>query len=460
MTHSFTASIFREYDIRGVVGTTLHETDAYAIGLAFAVNAKSAQPNETPTVCVCRDGRLSSPDLMDALCRGLTDSGVNVTDIGLGPTPMLYFAAKTLGATGGIMVTGSHNPPDQNGFKFVLQNRAFYGADIQALRALGEQSHAIASARGARTAKKVQADYLAALLGAYAGEEELRVAWDAGNGAAGEVMSALIAKLPGKHLALNAAIDGTFPAHHPDPTVPENLEQLIATVRSQKCDLGIAFDGDGDRIGVVDDEGTILWGDQLLALLARDVLQERPGATIIADVKASSVLFEEVARLGGAPLMWKTGHSLVKSKMAETGAPLAGEMSGHIFFADHYYGFDDALYAAVRVLAMLSRTGKPLSEMRKSLPTRINTPEIRFPCDDDRKFAVIEEVQARLDAEKADFSTVDGVRVNTPDGWWLLRASNTQPMLVVRCESQSEAGLAMLKESLKNQLALSKVALP
>jgi phosphomannomutase len=213
-------------------------------------------------------------------------------------------------------------------------------------------------------------------------------------------------------------------------------------------------------IGVVDDEGTILWGDQLLALLARDVLQERPGATIIADVKASSVLFEEVTRLGGAPLMWKTGHSLVKSKMAETGAPLAGEMSGHIFFADHYSGFDDALYAAVRVLAMLSRVGQPLSEMRKSLPTRINTPEIRFPCDDDRKFAVIEEVQARLDAEKADFSAVDGVRVNTPDGWWLLRASNTQPMLVVRCESQSEAGLALLKESLKNQLALSKVALP
>ena len=286
------------------------------------------------------------------------------------------------------------------------------------------------------------------------------MAWDAGNGATGDIMTSLIGKLPGKHLPLNAAIDGTFPAHHPDPTVPENLEQLIATVKSQHCDAGIAFDGDGDRVGVVDDEGAILWGDQLVMLLAQDVLAERPGATIIADVKASAALFEEIARLGGVPLMWKTGHSLIKSKMAETGAPLAGEMSGHIFFADKYYGFDDGIYAAVRVLSMLAKSGKPLSTLRKALPKRINTPEIRFPCDDERKFTVITEVKARLTNDSADFSDVDGVRVNTADGWWLLRASNTQQMLVARCESKDNAGLERLKENLKEQLSLSSVALP
>ena len=457
-SRAFDHTIFREYDIRGVVGESLREEDAYFIAGAFARKALEADKNAV--VAVCRDGRLSSPDMMEAVCRGITDSGASVLDIGLGPTPMLYFAAKTLGATGGLMVTGSHNPPDHNGFKFVLQNRAFYGADIQELRVIGEAGLPIAPQRGIRTAKNVKADYVAALLAAYVGKEELRAAWDAGNGATGEIMSALCSKLPGKHLTLNPAIDGTFPAHHPDPTVPKNLEQLIATVRSQSCDIGIAFDGDGDRIGVVDNEGEIIWGDQLLMLLASDVLKERPGATIIADVKASGALFEEIKRLGGEPLMYKTGHSLIKSKMAETGAPLAGEMSGHIFFADKYYGFDDALYAAVRVLSMLSRAGKPLSSLRKALPQRINTPEIRFPCDDMRKFAVIDEVKARLTAEKADFSAVDGVRVNTQEGWWLLRASNTQPMLVARCEAENQAGLEVLKEGLRSQLSLSNVALP
>ncbi len=270
--------------------------------------------------------------------------------------------------------------------------------------------------------------------------ERLRVAWDAGNGATGEIMAALCQRLPGKHIALNEKIDGTFPAHHPDPTVPENLAQLIAAVKQDGLDVGIAFDGDGDRIGVVDDEGGILWGDQLLMLYGADVLREKPGATIIADVKASGALFEEIERLGGKPLMWKTGHSLIKSKMAETKSPLAGEMSGHIFFADKYFGYDDALYAAVRLISLLSRSGKKLSDLRKALPKRVNTPEIRFPCDDSRKFAVIDEVKARLKKAGADFSDVDGVRVSGPDGWWLLRASNTQPMLVARCEAKDEAG--------------------
>ncbi|MEE8172207.1 MAG: phosphomannomutase/phosphoglucomutase, partial [Alphaproteobacteria bacterium] len=259
---------------------------------------------------------------------------------------------------------------------------------------------------------------------------------------------------------LNEHIDGTFPAHHPDPTVPENLAQLIAEVRAGSCDLGIAFDGDGDRIGIVDGGGEILWGDQILALLSRQVLSNQPGATIIADVKASQVLFDEVARLGGTPLMWKTGHSLIKAKMAETGAPLAGEMSGHIFFADRYYGYDDALYAAVRMLGVISDEGQSLAQLRASLPGRVNTPELRFPCADARKFDTIEEVRHRLTEDGADVDAIDGVRVNTQDGWWLLRASNTQPVLVARCEAKDHPGLARLKQALVAQLSESGIEPP
>ncbi len=456
-SHRFTPTIFREYDIRGIVGQTLSTQDAYYIARAFATKAKQAQPDGV--VCVGRDGRMSSPDMHEAVCKGIIDSGLGVLDIGLGPTPMLYYTAYTRKAVGGVMITGSHNPPDHNGFKFVFQNQAFYGAAISELKTLAESGN-LASGAGKIEKQDMREIYIAALLKAYDGTRELSVAWDAGNGATGEIMTALTERLAGKHIALNEKIDGTFPAHHPDPTVPENLEQIIETVRTQKCDVGIAFDGDGDRLGVVDDEGTILWGDQLLMLYAADILREKPNATIIADVKASGALFEEIERLGGVPLMWKTGHSLIKSKMKETGSPLAGEMSGHLFFADKYYGFDDALYAAVRLLGLLSRSGKKLSDMRKALPQRINTPEIRFPCDDLRKFVVIEEVKSRLQQAGAKFSDVDGVRVSTKEGWWLLRASNTQAMLVARCEAENEQGLTILKQDLQKQLALSSVALP
>lgn len=448
------ATIFREYDIRGVVGKTLHAQDAYAIGHAFATKAEKGA-----TLCVGRDGRLSSPALHAAVCDGIRAAGAHVMDIGLGPTPMLYYAAYTSNAAGGVMITGSHNPPDHNGFKFVLHNKAFYGAAITELRSIALRGGDTNGA-GQLEQRDMREAYLAALLAAYDGARPLAVGWDAGNGATGEIMASLCARLPGTHHTLNAAIDGTFPAHHPDPTEPKNLEQLIALVREKKLDAGIAFDGDGDRIGVVDDEGEILWGDQLLMLYAADVLRERPGATIIADVKASGALFEEITRLGGIPLMWKTGHSLIKSKMLDTGAPLAGEMSGHMFFADRYYGFDDALYAAVRLLHLLSRTDKKLSDLRKALPKRINTPEIRFPCDDARKFSVIDEVKARLQAAGAEFSDVDGVRVNMPDGWWLLRASNTQPMLVARCEARDAQGLERMKASLSAALEQSGVCLP
>ncbi|MEK6747054.1 MAG: phosphomannomutase/phosphoglucomutase [Pseudomonadota bacterium] len=457
MKHVFNPTIFREYDIRGIVGQSLFAEDAYLIARAFAT--KAAQLQKDGVICVGRDGRLSSPQMHEAVCRGIIDSGLDVLDIGLGPTPMLYYAAYSKKAVGGIMITGSHNPPDHNGFKFVLQNQAFYGAAIAELKTLAENNN-LASGAGKIEKQDIRETYIAAMLKAYDGTRELNVAWDAGNGATGEIMSAICQRLAGKHIALNEKIDGTFPAHHPDPTVPENLKQIIATVREKKLDAGIAFDGDGDRLGVVDDEGNILWGDQLLMLYAADILKEKPGATIIADVKASGALFDEVARLGGTPLMWKTGHSLIKSKMKETGAPLAGEMSGHLFFADKYYGFDDAIYAAVRLLGLLSRSNKKLSQLRAALPKRINTPEIRFPCDDLRKFKVIDEVKSRLQKDGAKFSDVDGVRVSTTAGWWLLRASNTQAMLVARCEAENEQGLESLKQDLQKQLALSKVELP
>lgn len=456
-SHKFTPTIFREYDIRGIVGETVSAQDAYYIARAFGTKAHQSQPDGF--VCVGMDGRLSSQELHEAVCRGIIDSGLNVVDIGLGPTPMLYYAAYTKKAVGGIMITGSHNPPTHNGFKFVFQNKAFYGADITELKTIAEANNLVAGA-GKIDKLDIRETYIQAMLNAYDGTQKLSVAWDAGNGATGEIMSALCERLDGNHTKLNEIIDGTFPAHHPDPTVPENLVQLIDSVRTQKLDAGIAFDGDGDRIGVVDDEGEILWGDQLLMLYAADILREIPHATIIADVKASGALFEEVERLGGVPLMWKTGHSLIKSKMAETGSPLAGEMSGHLFFADKYYGFDDALYAAVRLLGLLSRSGKKLSDLRKALPQRINTPEIRFSCDDLRKFKVIDEVKSRLKQSAAKFSDVDGVRVSTVDGWWLLRASNTQAMLVARCEAKDDAGLIRLQNELREELGKSGVELP
>jgi phosphomannomutase len=288
----------------------------------------------------------------------------------------------------------------------------------------------------------------------------LTVVWDAGNGAAGEAMTLLAEKIPGRHVLLYEEIDGSFPNHHPDPTVPENLRDLQARVIAEKADLGIAFDGDGDRIGVVDGGGEILWGDQLMVLYAREILAEQPGATVIADVKASQVLFDEIKRAGGEPLMWRTGHSLIKAKMAETGAPLAGEMSGHIFFADRYFGFDDALYAAVRILNIVSQSDQSLAQMRRSLPRVMNTPELRFPCSEERKFVVVEETAGRLRQAGADVNDIDGVRVRTADGWWLLRASNTQDVLVARCESQTTEGLERLKAAVVAELTASGVAAP
>ncbi|MEA2740488.1 MAG: phosphomannomutase [Acetobacteraceae bacterium] len=462
-SHHFDPTVLREYDIRGIVGRTLHPADAFAIGRVFGsmVVREGGTAPSGKRVAVGYDGRLTSPELEQLLVDGLRASGVEVLRIGRGPTPMLYYAATKLATDGAIMVTGSHNPSDYNGFKMMWGRKPFFGQQILQIGKLAETGDVVPEAAGGEQTIAIADDYVARLLADWdGGDRMLKVVWDNGNGAAGDVLEKLVASLPGEHLVLNGPIDGRFPAHHPDPTVPANLVELIAEVRDRKADIGIAFDGDADRIGLVDDTGEILFGDQLMVLLARDVLKEHPGATIIADVKASQVLFDEIAKAGGNPLMWKTGHSLIKSKMAETGSPLAGEMSGHIFFADRWYGFDDALYAAVRTLGIIARMSGKLSAVREALPHVVNTPELRFDCDDRRKFAVIEEVAARLSAEGAKVSATDGVRVQTADGWWLLRASNTQAVLVARCEATSTAGLDRLKAALVKQLSASGLAEP
>ena len=457
--HVFHPTVLREYDIRGTIGQTLGASDAWAVGRALGSDVARSGGRE---VCVGYDGRLSSPELEDAVVRGLMACGLTVRRIGRGPTPMLYFATKMSGADAGIMVTGSHNPPDQNGFKMLLKSRPYFGEDIRRLGDIAARGDFVDGA-GTAIDHPVFDAYVDRLRAAFQdgrARRALTVVWDAGNGAAGEVMQALSQRLPGRHVLLNAAIDGTFPSHHPDPTVPENLEQLRRTVAEEGAELGLAFDGDGDRIGVVDGRGRILWGDHILMLLAEELLQRRPGSTIIADVKTSQVLFDEIARLGGRPEMWRTGHSLMKMRMAELEAPLAGEMSGHIFFADGYYGFDDGLFAAVRVLDVIAGADEALAERYDRMPKMVNTPELRFDCPEDRKFQVIEEVTRRLRDAGADLVDIDGVRVSTDHGWWLLRASNTQAVLVARCEAPTSADLAQLQTALGEQLRLSGLDLP
>jgi len=450
LTHLFHPSSLREYDIRGIVGRTLGPGDAYAIGRGFGTLARRAGG---ASVAVGRDGRESSPALEEALVRGLIESGVQVVRIGLGPTPMLYYAEAVLDVDGGIMITGSHNPADYNGFKMVLGHRPFFGEDIQLLGRMATAGDWDSGAGSVRDEAMLES-YVDRLLEGHDGGA-FRIGWDAGNGAAGPALERLAARLPGEHHLLYTEVDSRFPNHHPDPTEEKNLADLKALVMEKGLDFGIAFDGDGDRIGAVDGEGRVVWGDQLLAILAEPVLKDVPGATIIADVKASQVLYDRIAELGGTPLMWKTGHSLIKSKMKETGAPLAGEMSGHIFFAHEYYGFDDALYAGVRLIRAVRRLGGSLTALRSAMPAIVNTPEMRFQVDEARKFAVVEEVLDRLAAEGADENRTDGARVNTPDGWWLLRASNTQDVLVARAEARDRAGLDRLMAQIDAQLALS-----
>lgn len=453
--HRFDPSILREYDIRGVVGQTLTASDALALGRTMGTIAVAGSGR---MAVVGFDGRMSSKTLEEELCRGLASCGLYVLRIGLVPTPCLYFAAKMLKASLGIMITGSHNPPEYNGFKIVLNGMPFYGSEIQRLRDLAARG-VWARATGGTVETEALSAYASRLALDYKAKKGLRVGWDPGNGAACPVVMRLAHRLPGEHQIINEQVDGSFPAHHPDPTVEENLAQLKDLVLSEELDIGLAFDGDGDRIGVVDDKGRVIWGDQLLALLARDVLKAEPGRAILADVKASQVLFDEIERLGGKPVMCPTGHSIIKTKMLEHNAPLAGEMSGHIFFADKYYGYDDALYTAVRFLSMVAESGRKVSDMLDDLPKMVNTPEIRIDVDDTRKFEVVDEVRGRLQEGGHDVDATDGVRVSAEGGWWLLRASNTQPALVARCEAPDEDALRALKKQLGEQLAGSGVAI-
>jgi phosphomannomutase len=454
--HVFHRTLLREYDIRGIVGTTLSEADAAAVGRAFGTVVRRGGGTR---VSVGYDGRLSSPALEAAMVEGLVSTGLAVERIGLGPTPMLYFAVRDRGTDAGIMITGSHNPPEYNGIKMMLGKAPVYGAAIQELGLIAAAGD-YATGAGSATAVDVGEAYVRRLARDYAGGKALSVAWDAGNGAAAEILKRLTAVLPGRHILLFAEIDGRFPNHHPDPTLPENLVDLQRAVIDHGCDLGIAFDGDGDRIGAVDAGGRIVWGDQLVAIYAAEVLKTHPGGVVISDVKASQTLFDEITRLGGRPLMWKTGHSLIKAKMAETGSPLAGEMSGHIFFADKWYGFDDALYCGVRLVSLVARATETLAALRDRLPPVVNTPEIRFQVSEERKFAVIDEVKARLSAAGVEVTDIDGVRVTTPEGWWLLRASNTQDVLVARAEAFTEPALKRLKAAIAEQIVASGLELP
>lgn len=446
---SLSPVIFRNYDIRGKIGKDLSPHTAYLIGHAFGTILRRENGN---SVCVVRDGRLSSPDLEKELIEGLVASGVNVISLGLGPTPFLYWAERFLKTDAGIMVTGSHNPPEENGFKLSLRTKPFFGDQIQRLFNLIEAEDFIEETGTVETLNLLDSyrqDLLDKLLW---GERPLTVAWDPGHGAVGAVLSELLEELPGFHFIIHGPVDGRFPARPPDPSLQKNLKTLHDLVLSKQCHVGLAFDGDGDRLAVMDNQGRLWEGDEVLTLLARDILQITPSVKIIADVKCSQILLDYIADFSGQPLLCKTGHVHLKKMMAEENAPLGGEMSGHFFFRDHHFGYDDGIYAALRFLTLLSRFQEPLNEWLTRLPLRYATPEMRLTCADDQKFQIIETLQKKFKKKNIPFNDLDGLRVEEKEGWWVLRASNTQAVLVARCESKTPEGLALLKAKLAKWL--------
>ena len=431
-------TIFREYDIRGVADQELLSEDVEQLGLGLGTFLQRASGRN---ISLGRDVRVSGLRLHDALLRGLVASGCHVTDIGVVPTPLLYYSAKHLKQDGAVMITGSHNPPEYNGFKTVCGEGTLHGETIQAVRKLIEAGD-FERGEGSVKTHDVVTPYVDEIASQFHFERRIRIVSDAGNGTAGPVMSRLLAKLNVEVHEMFYEPDGTFPNHHPDPTMPENLAKLVAAVREKKADMGIAFDGDADRIGAVDENGEVIFGDMLLLIYGREILTRKPGATFIGEVKCSQLLYDELNRLGGNAIMYKTGHSLIKAKMKEEHAELAGEMSGHMFFADRYYGYDDALYAACRLIEIVAKSGKALSAQRAGLPKMISTPEIRVDCPDETKFDVVARAAQILKRTRSTVD-VDGVRVLFPEGWGLVRASNTQPVLVMRFEA---ASAQLLKE--------------
>jgi len=440
--------IFREYDIRGIADTELDDAGVADLGRALGTYL---QRNSGRRVNLGRDCRLSSPRLHNALLDGLVDSGCEVTDIGVVPTPVLYYSAVHLKADGAVMITGSHNPREFNGFKTVCGAGTLHGAEIQTIRGMID-TRDFSRGPGVRETADVVTPYVDEVAGQFKLARPIRVVADAGNGAGGPVMHRIFERLKCDANELFFDMDGNFPNHHPDPTVPSNLSALIHAVKERGADLGIAFDGDADRIGAVDENGNVVYGDMLLLIFGREILTRNPRATIIGEVKCSQILYDEIERLKGNPIMYKTGHSLIKAKMKLENAALAGEMSGHMFFADRYFGFDDALYSACRLMEIVAASGQPLSAQLSGLPKAVSTPEIRFDCPDERKFAVVASVLAQLQ-KTHPVVTVDGVRVRFEKGWGLVRASNTQPVLVLRFEAADEELLKAYREVVEKALA-------
>lgn len=440
--------IFREYDIRGVAGRDLHSDGVEALGRAIGTYVRR---RGGATVALGRDTRLSSPRLRDALAAGLCASGCQVSDIGIVPTPVLYYSVFHLRADGAVMITGSHNPPEYNGFKIVHGESTIHGASIQEIRGLIERGD-FESGQGAVREVDVTSAYVDEIASQFNLPRRVKVVCDAGNGTAGPVLRRILERMNVEAIELFFTMDGRFPHHHPDPTLPETIATLIGTVRNTGAELGVAFDGDADRLGAVDENGRILWGDMLVLIYAREILARKPGAAFIGEVKCSQVMYDEIERLGGRAIMYKTGHSLIKSKMKETGAELAGEMSGHMFFADRYRGYDDALYAACRLIEIVSVSGKPLSAQLDGLPRMVATPEIRVDCPDELKFEVVKRVAAHFRGTHRVID-IDGVRVLFDGGWGLVRASNTQPVLVTRFEATDEERLARYRREVEDVLS-------
>ncbi len=459
MMHEFDKTILRHYDIRGIINETFSREDCYFIGRSFGTIMRR---RGLKTVVVGFDGRRTSLLFAYEVRRGLNESGIDVINLGLGPSPYVYFAMTHLGADASVVITGSHSPINYNGIKFGLNPKPFYGDGILEI---GRVASSGDFEEGAGTNKEVDIrdDYVSRLAYDYNHSKELTVAWDNGNGAGGEIVRRLTAKLPGKHILLFDEIDGTYPNHHPDPSVDKNMRDLQRAVRENNCDLGVALDGDADRIGMVDERGNILRADTLMCIYAKAVLKDYPGATIIADVKSSRVLFDEVERLGGNPFMSATGGIIIKDKVQELNSPLGGELAGHICFADKYYGFDDGIYCAIRMMDILSNTNNKLSDMTAVLPKMMNTPEIRFKVEESRKFDVPKEIKKRLlndNTSGVSISDIDGVRVTTSEGWWLIRTSNTEDLLTIRAEAFDIDGLGVLKGQIVEQLNLSGIPSP
>ncbi|HET9312369.1 MAG TPA: phosphomannomutase/phosphoglucomutase [Nitrospira sp.] len=459
--------LFREYDLRGIVGKELTEPIAEQIGRAYCTYVKD---RGVKTISVGRDGRLSSPGLFEALVRGLLAGGMNVIDVGICPSPLVYFSLFQLPVDGGIMITGSHNAAEYNGFKVCIGKEAIHGEAIQELRHVMEAG-VFTSGKGTRSAHPIVPDYLAYIKKSFStvDAKHLHVVIDCGNGAASVVAKDALELLGCRVTALYCELDGRFPNHHPDPTVLENLDDLMNAVKQHKADVGIGYDGDADRIGAIDEQGRVMWGDRLMVVYSRDILSAKPGSTIISEVKASQCLYDDITKQGGRAIMWKTGHSLIKAKMKSEQAVLAGEMSGHMFFADRYFGYDDAIYASCRLIEILARTGKPLSSLVADLPATAVTPEIRVDTPDTIKFELVKQVQERLAGyarsrqpigpEKdivREVVTIDGVRAIFEDGWGLIRASNTQPALVLRFEAASADRLTAIRAAVEGELAAVK----